>query len=201
MPLSFQALRIRRSFCCGRNIRGRWKRNHHRWPRRRQLRWRAIRGTTLHRYLFHRRGSTGHHGHRKFCRRNCGCAPTQFTFKFNVVSDQPGSLHRVRRRRRRQGYDREARCRSVLVGSYRWSIRILAGWPGFQQPTLDSGPVSRQHLWCALGRLSLTSITDQTISTCAGHQGALTLGVNGRGTATLTTPVGELHFAYYVVSN
>jgi hypothetical protein len=37
--------------------------------------------------------------------------------------------------------------------------------------------------------------------TAQSISGTLTLDANGRGTATLTTPIGQLHFAYYIVSN
>ena len=130
---------------------------------------------------------------------DCGCAPTQFIFKFNVVSDQ--LAHFIE-------FDGSGAGKGSIEkqDSAAFSLAAIDGSHSFLLDGLDF-----ENRLSIAGRFTSTSgalseaIADinnaQTVSTAQDISGALTLGANGRGTATLTTPVGELHFAYYIVSN
>ena len=130
---------------------------------------------------------------------DCGCARTQFTFKFNVVSDQTCSLHRVRQQGAGKGtiekQDTAAFSFAAIDGPYAFLLDGL----DFNNRLSIAGRFS--SISGALSQAIADINNAQTISTAQDINGALTLGANGRGTATLTTPVGELHFAYYIVSN
>ena len=129
---------------------------------------------------------------------DCGCAPTQFTLKFNVVSDRLSNFIE---------FDSTGAGRGTIEkqDNSAFSLEAIDGPFAFLLDGLDFD--TRLSI---AGRFTSTSgslseaIADinnsHTISTAQEIGGELTLGANGRGEATLTTPLGDLHFAYYVVS-
>jgi len=130
---------------------------------------------------------------------DCGCAPTQFTFKFNVVSDQLAHFIEFDSIGAGKGtiekQDTAAFSFAAIDGPY---VFLLDGLDFNNRLSIAGRFASTSG---ALSEAIADINNAQTISTAQDISGALTLGANGRGTATLTTPVGELHFAYYIVTN
>jgi len=130
---------------------------------------------------------------------DCGCAPTQFTFKFNVVSDQLAHFIEFDSTGAGKGtiekQDTAAFSFAAIDGPY---VFLLDGLD-FNNRLSIAGRFASTSGALSEGIADINNA--QTISTAQDISGALTLGANGRGTATLTTPVGELHFAYYIVTN
>ena len=130
---------------------------------------------------------------------DCGCAPTQFTFKFNVVSDQLAHFIEFDGTGAGKGtiekQDTAAFSFAAIDGPY---VFLLDGLDFDNRLSIAGRFASTSG---ALSEAIADINNAQTISTAQDISGGLTLGANGRGTATLTTPVGELHFAYYIVSS
>ncbi|HKX58020.1 MAG TPA: hypothetical protein VJN00_01465 [Steroidobacteraceae bacterium] len=129
---------------------------------------------------------------------DCGCAPTQFTFMFNVVSNRLAHFIEFDDAGAGRGtiekQDTDAFSPQTLDGSFVFLVDGL----DFETRLSIAG-----RFTSASGSLSeaIADINNSgTVSTAQDIGGELTLGENGRGEATLTTPLGDLHFAYYVVS-
>ena len=130
---------------------------------------------------------------------DCGCAPTQFTFMFNVVSNR--LAHFIE-------FDDVGAGRGTIEkqDATAFSLQALDGPFVFLVDGLDfeTRLSIAGRFTSTLGSLS-QAIADfnnsEAVSTAQEIGGELTLGENGRGEATLTTPLGDLHFAYYVVSS
>ncbi len=130
---------------------------------------------------------------------NCGCAPTQFTFKFNVVSDH--LTHFIE-------FDSAGAGKGTIEkqDTATFSLAVLDGPYAFLLDGLDfNDRLSLAGRFTSSSGALSAGIADinngPAVSLAQSIGGTLTLGVNGRGTATLTTPIGQLHFAYYIVSS
>jgi hypothetical protein len=129
---------------------------------------------------------------------SCGCAPTQFMFKFNVVSSDLANFIESDSTGPGKGtierQDTSAFSLSALDGSFAF---LLDGLDFNNRLSLAGRFTS------SAGALS-AGIADvnngPTVTLAQAISGTLTLGANGRGTASLSTPVGQTHFAYYIVS-
>jgi hypothetical protein len=130
---------------------------------------------------------------------NCGCAPTQFTLKFNVVSDQLTEFIE---------FDTTSAGKGAIEkqDSAAFSLAALDGPHAFLLDGLDfNNRLSVAGRFTSSSGALSAGIADinngPTVSLAQSISGSLNLGANGRGTITLTTTIGQLHFAYYIVSN
>ena len=129
---------------------------------------------------------------------SCGCAPTQFTFKFNVVSGQLSDFVEFDTTSAGKGSIEKQDTTLIslaLDGSY---VFLLDGLD-FNNRLSVAGRFTSSSGAISEGIADINN--GPTVSLAQSIGGALTLGANGRGTATLTTPIGQLHFAYYIVSS
>ena len=130
---------------------------------------------------------------------NCGGAPTKFTFKLNVVSDRLVHFFESDGAGAARGtiekQDTEAFSLAALDGPWAFLLDGL----DFRMRLSIAGRFESSS--GALSEGSADINNQQTVSLAQAIGGTLTQGANGRGTATLTTPIGALHFAYYSVSS
>jgi hypothetical protein len=129
---------------------------------------------------------------------NCGCTPTQFTFKFNVVSDALAQFIE---------FDTTSAGKGTIEkqDTAAFSLATLDGPYAFLLDGLDfNNRLSIAGRFTSSAGVLSAGIADinngPTVTLSQGIGGTLTLGVNGRGTAALTTPIGQINFAYYIVS-
>jgi hypothetical protein len=130
---------------------------------------------------------------------DCGCAPTQFTLKFNVVSDRLAHFIEFDSTGAGKGTIEKQDTSAFSVAAIDGPFAFLLDGLDFDTRLSIAG-----RFVSTSGSLS-EAIADinnsHTITTAQDIGGELTLGSNGRGEATLATPLGDLHFAYYVVSS
>jgi hypothetical protein len=129
----------------------------------------------------------------------CGCAPTSFTFKFNVVSDNLTNFIE---------FDSTSAGKGTIAkqDTAAFSLATLDGPYAFLVDGLDfNNRLSIAGRFTSSSGALSAGISDinngPTVSLAQPLSGTLTLGANGRGTLTLTTAIGPLHFAYYIVSS
>jgi hypothetical protein len=130
---------------------------------------------------------------------NCGCSPTQFTLKFNVVSDQLTEFIEFDITSAGKGtiekQDTAAFSLATLDGPYAFLLDGL----DFNNRLSVAGRFTSSSGALSEGIADINN--GPTVTLAQSISGTLTLDANGRGTAILTTPIGQLHFAYYIVSN
>jgi len=130
---------------------------------------------------------------------DCGCAPTQFTLKFNVVSSNLAHFVEFDGLGAGVGTIEKQDATAFALGSTDGPFVFLLDGLDFDSRLSLAGRFSFTS-----GALSegVADINDaETISLERSLDGFLTLGAHGRGTVSLNTPVGDLHFAYYLVSD
>ncbi len=130
---------------------------------------------------------------------SCGCAPTQFTFRFNVVSENLALFIEFDTVGAGKGtiekQDPAAFSLAVLDGPYSFLLDGL----DFNNRLSVAGRFTSSSGALSAGIVDINN--GPTVSLAQTIGGNLTLGANGRGTATLTTPIGTWNFAYYIVSS
>jgi hypothetical protein len=128
-----------------------------------------------------------------------GFAPTQFTFKFNVVSDQVADFIEFDTVGAGKGSIEKQDTAAFSLAALDAPFAFLLDGLDFNNRLSIAGRFTSSS-----GALSegISDINNgPTVSLAQSIGGTLTLGANGRGTASLTTPVGQLHFAYYIISS